>query len=153
LVRPATCLEQIARLTAGDRKSPMVAMDLYVQNTLTREYQAYVELLVASRTDEELRAVFVPRARLFRQVWHGEMKRAFPEWEGKEDLMRLCNDLGTLVQDALLMNAQVLDSPAETAAVKNLVATVIRMVRDGEVKLEQAPKSRRRARASGKPSS
>jgi AcrR family transcriptional regulator len=128
-------LHEIEMLTLEDRRRPAVAMDLYVQNSRRREFQAYVELLVASRTDEELRVVFLPKARRFRQIWHSEMERVFPGWEGKEPLIRLCSDFATLINEALLINSQLIDSPADQQAIEALTAAMIRMVRDGEIEV------------------
>jgi hypothetical protein len=119
-------------------------MALYAQNSHTREYQAYMELLVASRSDAELRAVFVPKARLYRQVWFSEMARVFPGWEGKEPLLYLCSDFSTLMNEALLLNSAVIESPATHDALKRLTAKVIRMVRDGEITVPEEPARRRK---------
>ena len=53
----------------------------------SQEYSAYLELMVAARTDEGLRAMFIPKARRHDRVWREQLVRVFPEWA--EDLDRL----------------------------------------------------------------
>ena len=136
--RMETYILEIDNLQAKDRGDPSIAMELYTQNSDTREYRAYLELMVASRSDAELRAVFTPKARRYRQLWLGEMARIFPGWEGKEVLLYLCSDFGTLINEALLLNRDVIDSPATREALKQLSAKVIQMVRDGEIVIADA---------------
>jgi len=132
-------VEEIGRLSEEQRKDPGLAMELYVQNISTREYGAYLELLVASRSDDELRAVFVPKAKRYRQVWFSEMAKVFPGWEGKESLLHLCSDFGTLLGEALVLNSDVIDSAAARESLKRLAGRVIQLVRDGDLTIPPAP--------------
>ena len=131
--RMESYVDEIARLSEAERNDPGLAMDLYVQNISTREYGAYLELLVASRSDEELRTVFVPKAKRYRQVWFSEMAKVFPGWEGKEQLLHLCSDLGTLLGEAMVLNNDVIDSAADRESLRRLAGRVIQLVRDGEL--------------------
>ncbi len=141
---------EISRLTEAQRKDPGLAMELYVQNISTREYGAYLELLVASRSDEELRAVFVPKAKRYRQVWFSEMAKVFPGWEGKEALLHLCSDFGTLLGEAMVLNSDLIDSAAARESLKRLAGRVIQLVRDGELIIPAEPPISAKRRRAGK---
>jgi AcrR family transcriptional regulator len=133
--RMALYIEEILRLTDAERRDPSLAMDLLIRNSATREYRAYLELLVASRGDPELNAVFLPKVRRYRHVWQSEMAKLFPGWEGKEALLFICSDFATLLNEALVLNAEVIEEPAAREVVNRLAGKVIQMVRDGQIDL------------------
>jgi len=68
-------------------------------------------------------------------VWQSEMAKLFPGWEGKEALLFICSDFATLLNEALVLNAEVIEEPAAREVVNRLAGKVIQMVRDGQIDL------------------
>jgi AcrR family transcriptional regulator len=85
-----------------------VATAAHWRSVQTREYAAYLELAVASRTETELEQMFVPAARRYEEVWLSEMTGTFPFWEEQWEAMLRANDfviaahMGMLIQRTVL---------------------------------------------------
>src|SRR5690606_10619533 len=77
----------IRALTDEERMNHNSGIAVDWQVCQTREFQAYMELRVASRTSKELRDIYLPRARHHDQVWKEELLTVFPEW--REDMHKL----------------------------------------------------------------
>jgi AcrR family transcriptional regulator len=54
---------------------------------------AYHELLVASRTDEELGKIFYPQQKMFEQQFSETVKAIYPMWREKEEALELASDV------------------------------------------------------------
>src|SRR5271165_2959936 len=102
-------MARIGELTEQARVTEQAGMELYWQSVCSREFAAYVELSVASRTDEELRKVFLPKARRFVQIEREKSLAAFPEWADKIELHQLASDLTGAAMEGLLLNRDVWD--------------------------------------------
>ncbi len=90
--RMADFLDRIRALTDTQRVYQGSGIAISYATCGTPEYAAYLELHVASRTDADLRAIFLDRARLYDRVWRDEIVRVFPEWAGDPRLDML-NDM------------------------------------------------------------
>jgi len=96
-------LARLKQAPAGEDPYRM-AMELHWRSVQSREYGAFLRLAVAARSDEALAAIFTPAARLYDEIWLGEMHYAFPQWREAPDLMRIANDVTQAVHAGLLIN-------------------------------------------------
>ena len=72
-------MAEVMKLSENERVHELVGAELYWKSLQTREYAALLELEIASRTDKELKGVYLPRARRVDRIWREEMVRIFPE--------------------------------------------------------------------------
>ncbi len=128
--RMADYLDRIRALTEERRAVDNAGVAIFYEISRTREYAAYLELHVASRTDPELRAIFLDRARRYDRVWRDEIERAFPEWAGDARL-ELLNDYVWSLVEGLALNIDIWNDPRRADALLLFVARTIRAVRAG----------------------
>lgn len=107
-----------------------LAVQLHWHSVQSREYGAFLRLAVAARSDHDLAAVFVPAARLYDEIWLGEMHHAFPQWREAPALMRIANDLTQAVHAGLLVNGAVLDEMRFDAVLERVVTLVEDLARE-----------------------
>lgn len=128
--------EQVVGLSETERVEEQAGLELLWRSMQDREYTAYLELLVASRTDKELKAIFAPKARRFDNLWRDEILKMFPEWQDKQDRLELAVDFSHSVMEGLLVNRGAWDKPRRQA-VRQLLNATIKHFRDGELKPRQ----------------
>ena len=104
-----------------------LATEAHWRSVQTREYIAYVELAVASRTDAELDRVFAPAAQRYDEVWRSEMIESFPQWRTRWDTMKLVNDFVISAHMGLLLNKPVIGE-RRVAVVGALLSRVVEML-------------------------
>jgi AcrR family transcriptional regulator len=120
--------DYLAGLRASDPANAIdVATEVHWQSVKTPEFTAYLELVIAARTDPELSALLVPATRAFEHEWMDEVARAIPQWDGASEAMLLANDLAAALHLGLLINRPFIDDPARRAAVR---AKLIEVVKD-----------------------
>lgn len=102
----------------------------------TREYRAYLELIVAARTDDELQELFIPRARRLDRVRMAEMVENFPEWAGNTERLVVARRFSQSIASGLMLNREIWDDPKVEASVLHLWATFLLQIRNGEVGIE-----------------
>lgn len=104
-----------------------IATAAHWRSVQTREYAAYLELAVASRTNAELDQMFTPVARRYDEVWLSEMTGTFPFWRDKWEAMLRANDfviaahMGMLIQRAVMGETR---TEALSALVARFAATL-----------------------------
>lgn len=81
---------------------PKQATEMYWDSVQSRDYAAYLELLVAARTDTELRECFAPGAQRYDRVWTQEVAGAFPQW-GNADKLQIASDFVAATHLGLLL--------------------------------------------------
>lgn len=130
--RMADYLDRIHALTDQERAIDHVGIDISYRVCRTAAYAAYLELHTASRSNAELRQVFLERARRFDTLWRERIKGAFPEWadDGQRELL---TDYVWSAVEGLALNADIWDSPEREAALLRFVALTIRAVRTGSI--------------------
>lgn len=97
--------DYLAQLQESDpARAIEVATEVHWQSLLTPEFTAYLELLMAARTDRELSDLLVPATHAFEREWMSEMERAIPQWTGAPEAMLLANDLAASLHLGLLIN-------------------------------------------------
>jgi AcrR family transcriptional regulator len=102
------------------------ASQLHWRSVQTREYAAYLELMIAARTDDDLNKHFLPNARRFDQAWTDEMIRAFPQWEKHWDALQQVSDFTMAAQMGLLLHRQIFRAGKRSNEVRDLIAMVAR---------------------------
>ncbi|WP_231639587.1 TetR/AcrR family transcriptional regulator [Sphingomonas profundi] len=100
---------------------------------LSREYKAYLELNVAARTDEDLRAMFIPKAQRHDRVWSEELVRNFPEWAEDQERLARSHRLVQSVMSGMVLNRDIWDDPAMEETLLAFLASVLLKVRDGSL--------------------
>ena len=126
-------LTRIRDLSEHARVHQHAGIELYWQSLLTREFTAYLELSLASRTDPELRQIFLPRAKQYDRVERQETLRAFPEWADKPEAYELAMDYCIATMEGLLMKRDIWDDKARRVLLRQFVSQSILMLRNGEL--------------------
>jgi len=75
---------QILSLTPEQRER-QEAFDAYHQLVQSRHYTVYLELLMAARTDSDLRLVLTSEHEAFIKRWRADVREIFPEWRARND--------------------------------------------------------------------
>lgn len=133
-----TFSQTVRALSEEDRmdRNSVVAIDW--QQCQSREMQVYLEMRVASRTNKELRSIFVPRARHHDLVWKEELLKVFPEWRDDMRKLDLTRRLLRSILEGLTMSRELWrDTDAEWALL-TFTADMIRKIRLGELKFPDA---------------
>jgi hypothetical protein len=110
-----------------------MGVERYWESLLTDEFAAYVELLVAARTDPELRDIFLPKARRYDRVEREEVVRVFPEWVDKPEAYALAMDFCVAAIEGLLFNRDIWSEKKRQQILRDLVAKVLLMLRTGDI--------------------
>ncbi|NYH93775.1 TetR/AcrR family transcriptional regulator [Novosphingobium marinum] len=136
--RMKTFIATIRSLSESDRIERNKGIFLELRSLQSEEYQAYLELHVAARTDPELRDVFFPRAKRYDAVWRDEIAKAFPEWtELGEAFPRAC-ELTRATLEGLMLNRDIWDDPANERVVVELLSRILTMIREGRIEVPEA---------------
>jgi AcrR family transcriptional regulator len=128
-------VEDIRSLSEAERVQQQVGIELFWRSLLTPEYEAYLELAIAARTDEELRGLFEPKAKRFDRIWREQIHQLFPEWEGKRAELDLAIDFCLSAMEGLLLNRSIFEPRDRRVAVRKMVTTAIFMLREGVLKV------------------
>jgi AcrR family transcriptional regulator len=126
----------ILSLTEAERIEQAAGFELYWQSLLTREFAAYLELLMAARTDAELAAVFLPKARHYDRIERDEVVRAFPEW-ADHPAYALAMDFCIAAMQGLLLNRDIWDERQRRVTLRRFVSMTITMLRAGALATEE----------------
>jgi len=118
----------VKNISERQRVQEFAGLEILWESFLTREYRAYVELNIASRTDAEVREIFLPQARRFTQAWRDEAIRVFPEWAGDPERLAHAGDLAEAVMEGLALNAEVWDSAEQVARTRAFLRRMIGMI-------------------------
>lgn len=124
---------RISELSEVQRVREQAGIELYWESILTREYAAYLELAIAARTDEELRAIFLPKARRFVEIEREAVLRAFPEWADKLPLYELAMDFCIAAMEGLLLNRDVWQDRNRRVLLRAFISQAILALRDGQI--------------------
>ncbi|MGV6807094.1 MAG: TetR/AcrR family transcriptional regulator [bacterium] len=121
------------KLSEADRVDLLLGVELFFYSLQTDEYLACLELLIACRTDSELKEIFVPKAKRFDKLWRRELKRLYPEWGKDETIYSLSTDFGFSLFEGALLNQDVWADQKRMQRLMKLYMLLGRMIRDGEV--------------------
>jgi AcrR family transcriptional regulator len=127
--RMESFMQRIRDLTDEQRVQEQAGIELYWQSVLTREFSAYLELMVAARTDEELREIFLPKARHYDLVERETILRVFPEWGGNPNYP-LAMDYVIAAMGGLLLNRDIWDDRDRRVALRAFVSRSVTALRE-----------------------
>ena len=136
-IRIQTFLAEFRRSCERGNDRVETAAGMYWGSVQTREFAAYLELVVAARTDAELHGLLLPETRRYDSLWSEEMVKAFPQWDGNAKMLQLSGDFVAVAHLGLLL--QPAWDPDRVNAVLGLVeATVALLHRAHKDSVEQA---------------
>lgn len=126
--------DYIAQIEGSHRSDAVaVATEVHWTSLKTPEFTAYLELLMAARTDSQLADLLIPATRAFETEWMNEMKRAMPQVSGQPEAMLLANDLAASMHLGLLLNSPFIENEGRKTAVKNrLIRLIESLYRNGD---------------------
>lgn len=102
-MRIQSYLDALRRSSAEGNDQLETAVAIHWDNVRTREFAAHLELIVAARTDPELRDFLIPETRRFDRLWADEMVSAFPQWKGDVRMLQLTSDFVTVANLGMLL--------------------------------------------------
>lgn len=123
-------IDAVAALSEQERTEENFGIRVDWQIYLSEEYSAYLELMVAARTDKELRAMFVPKARRHDRVWREQLIKVFPEWAGDEQRLDRSRRLVQAVMSGMVLNRETWNDPAMEDKVLDMLSSILIGVRD-----------------------
>lgn len=103
-----------------------VATEMHWFSVHSREYAAYLELAIASRTDPELAEYFLPAARRYDEVWTREMIEAFPQWKDDWNALKLASDFVLSAHMGLLVHEPIFAQEDRIEAIQALIMESVR---------------------------
>lgn len=128
-----TFSQTVSALDEEDRRDRNTAIAIDWQQCQSREMQVYLEMRVASRTNKELRTIFLPRARHHDLVWKEELLKVFPEWRDDMRKLDLTRRLTRAIIEGLTMSRELWrDGDAEWALL-TFTADMVRKIRVGDL--------------------
>jgi AcrR family transcriptional regulator len=130
--RMETFLAGIRALKDSARIDEMAGIEVSWRSALGREFAAYLELAIAARTDPDLAAIFLPKARRFDRTELAEIIRAFPEWADDPEGYALAMDYAHAAQQGLVINHDIW-AEEDQRAVNTIVGRTIAMLRRGDL--------------------
>ncbi len=130
-------LAAIHSLTDEERIQQNLGISVSWRHYLTTEYRAYLELHMAARTDEELRKVFIPRAKLYDRIWRREVTRAFPEWAKDGDLLDRTCEFVRAALEGLALNTDIWSDPQNFETVVQFVSDTAIALRDKKLRFRK----------------
>jgi hypothetical protein len=134
----AMCSRLVSGLSEESRMDRNMEIAIDWQMCQSREMLVYLEMRAASRTDSELRSIFIPRARHHDLVWKEELLKVFPEWRDGMRKLDLTRRLIRAIIEGLTMSKELWrDSDAEWTLVA-FTTDMIRKIRIGEISFPSA---------------
>ena len=94
---------QILSLTPEERER-QEAFEAYRHLVQSRHYTVYLELLMAARTDPDLRAVLSTEHDAFIKRWRADIMEIFPEWQSRGHEFQLASLLIQYGMDGYILN-------------------------------------------------
>lgn len=132
--------ELIAKLTDEERHDQNRGIAIEAQLYRSRETLVYLELRIASRTNNELRTILVPRARHHDRVRKEELLKVFPEWrrDATSDKFSLVRRFSRSILEGMTMGRDVWKDDKADWALLTFTADIVRKLRIGELEFPTA---------------
>ena len=125
--------EEITALPEQARIQEQQGLELFWERLQGREFVAQLELLVAARTDSDLKVLYEPRAIEFNSDWSREIAKLFPEWGDAADRLQLAIDFSQATLEGLMINRTAIYDRDRRVAVRQMLSEVILLIRDGKL--------------------
>lgn len=121
--------DYLAALRDSDPENAIeIATGVHWDSMKTPEFTAYLELVIAARTDPELSALLVPATQAFEREWIGEVERAIPHWDGASQAMLLANDIAAAMHLGLVINRPFIADPTRRKAVRAALVDMVKTI-------------------------
>lgn len=121
---------EASKLTDDERVIDGQALEVYWLLVKSPAYDAYMELCMAARTDDELAQVLAERMSNSNAFFMNVIPSLFPEWGGSDlEAQQLALDLVVVALDGLRLNKSVIPDQARRAAVRKLVFETVQTLR------------------------
>jgi len=130
--RSEMLVKGVKKISTTSRVEEFEGLKILWDNYSTREFKAYLELNVASRTDAEVREIFIPYARRFGQASREEGVHIFPEWAAFPERLNQANDFVESTMVGLALNADVWGAPKRVDQMVDFVRAVVAKIFAGE---------------------
>ena len=124
----------VRALKETDRIAEMAGIEIFWESLKTREFGAYLELIIAARSDTKLAEVFVPKVRMYDKVELEQVVRAFPEWTDHPAGYALAMDYCNAALQGLWINADVWNED-DQVRLRRFVGKTIRMLLAGALSM------------------
>ena len=125
-------MDAVSALSEQARTEENIGIRVDWQLYLSDEYSAYLELMVAARSDDELRSMFLPKARRHDRVWREQLIKVFPEWAGDEARLDKSRRLVQAVMSGMVLNRETWDDREMENAVLDMLSSLLIGVRDSD---------------------
>lgn len=121
----------ISKLTKKQRDEQEEGIEIYWKSMQSSEYEAYLELCIASRTDKSLEKQFTKRARAFDDYCFNQTAVFFPEWSNETlEKQRLAQDLIMCAIEGLFIRKTIISTRKRRLAVRELIKNMVQMLRE-----------------------
>jgi AcrR family transcriptional regulator len=148
-------MEEFGRAIRGlsdqERKSDNSGIALDWDLFLSRPHKAYLELTMAARTDEELRAIFVPKAQRHDRIWCDQLLAVFPEWSNDLELLNRSRRVVTAMMSGMILNRDIWNDAGMEQTLLQFLADILIKLREGDLTFAAppppAPAPKKRAKA------
>jgi AcrR family transcriptional regulator len=134
--RMKSFVENIRFLSERERVEEQAGLEFYWQSFLSREFQAFLELQIAARTDEELRNFFEPKARRFDELQRQASRMVFPEYENNWEKLDIAVDFCQATMQGLVLNRNILEPRSRRVAIRRLFSAAIYAFRTGAITID-----------------
>ena len=120
----------ISLLTKQQREE-QEGIEIYWKSMQTPEYEAYLELSIASRTDKDLDKQFTKRAIAFDDYCFGQTSVFFPEWSNEtKEKQRLAHDLIMCAVEGLHIRKTLMTTRKRRIAVRDYIKNMVQMLKE-----------------------
>ena len=87
---------------------------------------------MASRTDPELREIFLPKARRYDRVEREAVLAVFPEWQTNVERYELAMDYCIAAMEGLLLNRDIWDNRERRVRLRAFISRTLLALRDDD---------------------
>ncbi len=126
-------IDAFSKLTDAERISEMQGVEVLWESYYSLEFQAYIELAMAARTDESLRRVFETKEKVFDRINRESIAQMFPEWQEKLKEVVVANNLLTSTLLGLHIYNYISPDDDRTRLVRKVISRVLVSMREGEI--------------------
>lgn len=125
--------DRIMSLSERQRVSEIAGVEVFWETMKTVEFEAYLELMIAARTDDTLRDVLYPLDRKYNAMLDVRLPQMFPEWGERMEAQLLARDLITTAMQGLLINMHLIEPRARRARLRKFLSQITRALLEGEL--------------------
>ncbi|MBF7015255.1 TetR/AcrR family transcriptional regulator (plasmid) [Novosphingobium resinovorum] len=128
-----TFSEAIRSLTEQERTSLNVGITVDWECHNTRDFQAYLELNNAARTDPDLKSLFVEKAQRHDHFWRQELIANFPEWANSPEKLDKARRLTQAIMTGMIVNRDVWSDPAMEQTILEFLTRLLISIREDKI--------------------